>query len=400
MTADPAAASGLRIAYFDDRYYEVYGAQENLLLLAERSRRHQARFITTAEGPLAANARARGLPTSVLIAPDRLRRFDKALMFDRGLDRLRNARAVLAYSRRLDAFLADEEIDVCMCSSVRASMLLVVTGMRRHCRVLLYAQNSTPMGVYAGLAALLSTNILLIADGARSTFPRWARTLFRSKFTRLPSGRNLRRFAYQAHDPGRFSFEDRPVRVVTVSSITPRKGIDRLIEAVELVNQRGCPMELVVVGGTSGDGSEHYLADLRARAGQVSFPVDFVGWQDDVVPHLASADVFALFSADEGLPGVLLEAMAMGLPCVTTAVGGAGELVLQAGCGRATAVDDVPAFAERLEQLGRDAELRARLGVAARQHVERHFAIGQFASRFERFLDQLQAGDTQLAATS
>jgi len=379
------------VAFFDDRYYEVYGAQENLLLLAERCRHHQACFVTTAEGPLAADARARGLPTSVLMAPDRLRRFDKALMFDRGFDRLRNARALFHYSRRLEAFFEDEEIDLCMCSSVRASLLLVVTGLRRRRQVLLYAQNSTPMGVYAALAALLSSRILLIADGARSTFPRWARLVFRRKFSLLPSGRNLRRFAYQAAGPGRFDADDRAVKVLTVCSITPRKGIDRLIGAVELVNARGCPMELIVVGGTSGDGSEQHLAELRALAATTSFPVRFMGWQDDVVPFLADADIFALASADEGLPGVLLEAMAMGLACVTTDVGGAGELVEQAGCGRATAVHDVAAFAERLEQLGRDPELRARMGVAARRHVERHFAIGQFAARFERFLDQLEA---------
>ena len=389
----PPASSfgaGLRVAFFDDRYYEVYGAQENLLLLAERCRRHQARFVTTAEGPLAADSRSRGLPTSVLVAPDRLRRFDKALMYDRGLDRVRNARALFHYSRQLDAFFEDEGIDVCMCSSVRASLLLIVTGLRRRRRVLLYAQNSTPMGMYGALAALLSSKILLIADGARSTFPRWSRVVFRRRFDKLPSGRNLRRFAYRSTDPGGFGDQEDRVKVLTVSSITPRKGIDRLIRAIELVNERGCPMELVVVGGTSGEESELHLAELQAIADGVSFPVRFTGWQDDVVPFFDEADVFGLASADEGLPGVLLEAMAMGLPCVTTDVGGAGELVEQAGCGRATDVDDLAGFAERLEQLGRDPELRARLGVAARRHVERHFAIGQFASRFEHFLDDLE----------
>lgn len=387
--AESSPTTGLRVAFFDDRYYEVYGAQENLLLLAERCRHHTARFVTTAEGPLAADSRARGLPTSVLLAPERLRRFDKALMFDRGFDRLRNVRALVRYSRRLDAFLSDEDVDVCMCSSVRASLLLMVTGLRRRRRVLLYAQNSTPMGAYAALAALLSSEILLIADGARRTFPRWSQWVFRRKFSNLPSGRNLRRFAYQAEHPGRFEDDGGPVRLVTVSSITPRKGIERLIEAVELVNQRGCPMELTVVGGTSGEESELYLAELRAHARQVSFAVTFTGWQDDVVPFLEEADIFGLASADEGLPGVLLEAMAMGLPCVTTDVGGAGQLVEEAGCGRATAVGDIAGFAERLEQLGRDPELRARLGVAARRHVEQHFAIGQFAARFEQFLDGL-----------
>ncbi|MGI9600836.1 MAG: glycosyltransferase family 4 protein [Acidimicrobiales bacterium] len=386
----PGPDRGLRVAFFDDRYYEVYGAQENLLLLAERCRHHDARFVTTAEGPLAADARSRGLPTAVLMAPERLRRFDKALMYDRGVDRLRNSRALLRYSRQLDAFFEDEGVDVCMCSSVRASLLLVVTGLRRRRKVLLYAQNSTPMGVYAALAAMISSRILLIADGARSTFPRWSRAVFRRKFAKLPSGRNLRRFAYQAADPGHFEVQDGPVTLLTVCSITPRKGVDRLLRAVEIVNQRGCAMELVVVGGTSGDESEHHLAELEAQAREVSFPVRFAGWQDDVVPFLADADIFGLASADEGLPGVLLEAMAMGLPCVTTDVGGAGELIEQAGCGRATEVGDVAAFAERLEQLGRDPELRARLGVAARRHVEGNFAIGQFAVRFERFLDQLQ----------
>ena len=392
--SDPPADTPRRpkVAFFDDRYYEVYGAQENLLLLAERCPEHAPTFLTTAEGPLAANARSRGIDTVVLLAPNRLRRFDKALMYDRGLDRLRNARDVVRYSRRLEAWLDEHDVDLVMCSSVRASLLLVVSGLRRRRRrILLYAQNSTPMGFYAALSAVLSDRVLLIAHGARSTFPRWARWVFRRKFSDMASGRDLSVFDAHAPDSGGFSAQAGPVQVITVCSITPRKGIDRLIEAVEQVNQRGCPMELSVVGGTSGEESELHLDELRALADEASFAVRFVGWQDDVVPFLAEADLFALASADEGLPGVLLEAMAMGLPCVTTDVGGAGRLVEDAGCGHAVALSDGAGMVERLEQLGRDSELRAREGSAGRRHVRHQYALTEFANRFEAVLADYEA---------
>jgi len=116
----------------------------------------------------------------------------------------------------------------------------------------------------------------------------------------------------------------RVTRLVTVGSLAQRyKGIDVLIEAVAAVNGRGHACELTVVG----DG--RYRGELEALASSLGVAVTFTGQltRADVMTTVSAADMFVLASRTEGLPRALIEAMALGLPCVATRVGGIPELL-------------------------------------------------------------------------
>jgi glycosyltransferase involved in cell wall biosynthesis len=105
----------------------------------------------------------------------------------------------------------------------------------------------------------------------------------------------------------------------------------------------------------------------------------------------ASFDVFALSSRREGLPNSLLEAMAMGLPVVTTDVAGTKELVIDGQTGFVIPQGDAVGFADALIALADDPPLRTRLARAGRARVEREFS---FSGR----LEQVEALYTQLMA--
>ena len=90
----------------------------------------------------------------------------------------------------------------------------------------------------------------------------------------------------------------------------------------------------------------------------------------DVAAYLAAADVVAVPSRNEGMGRVIVEAMALGLPVVATAVGGIPDVVTDGECGRLIAPEDVDALSAALIELGRDPALRRKLGEAAMQRVE------------------------------
>ena len=87
-------------------------------------------------------------------------------------------------------------------------------------------------------------------------------------------------------------------------------------------------------------------------------------------------DIFALSSSYEGLPYVLLESMAAGLPAVCTRVGGVGLLIAEGVNGFTAPVGDLHAFAAALSTLAGDASLRERMGASARERVS-NFSIGR-----------------------
>jgi glycosyltransferase involved in cell wall biosynthesis len=90
----------------------------------------------------------------------------------------------------------------------------------------------------------------------------------------------------------------------------------------------------------------------------------------DVTTHLAAADVLAVPSRNEGMGRVIVEAMALRIPVVATAVGGIPDVLTDGECGRLVAPEDVDALAAALIDLGRDAALRHKLGEAAEVRAE------------------------------
>jgi glycosyltransferase involved in cell wall biosynthesis len=105
--------------------------------------------------------------------------------------------------------------------------------------------------------------------------------------------------------------------------------------------------------------------------------VEFLGHSDDVPALLAASDAFVLPSLFEGTPLALLEAMAAGKAVVTSAIAGVDEVVSDGETGLLVRPGDPDALAEALRRVVGDAELRARLGAAARLRAEaEHSAVG------------------------
>jgi glycosyltransferase involved in cell wall biosynthesis len=122
------------------------------------------------------------------------------------------------------------------------------------------------------------------------------------------------------------------VRLITVGALDQMyKGVDVLIQAVALCRRAGCDVRLAVVG----DGQQ--LASLKTLARELGVfsEVEFLGMLpagEAVRKQLDSADLFVLASRQEGLPRSMIEAMARGLPCVGTHVGGIPELLPDEDC--------------------------------------------------------------------
>src|SRR5207244_6925671 len=145
---------------------------------------------------------------------------------------------------------------------------------------------------------------------------------------------------------------------------------------------------LLFVGATR---SRHYevdpaLADgikADAAAAGLGDRVLFVERADPIAPYYQAADVFVMPSRREGLPNVLLEAMASGLPSVASRLPGVTDWVIEHGTsGVLVPPGDAPALRAVLARLLRDATRRSRLGEAARARVARDYSIGTTADRF------------------
>ncbi|MEM7342279.1 MAG: glycosyltransferase family 4 protein [Actinomycetota bacterium] len=386
----------MRLAVVDDRYPELYGAQENVLILSELclAAGHEPVFVTIAPGRLATEAEARGLETLVVDAPARLRQFERAAIANGPIASLRYGIDLARYNLTLARALRRLDPDLILVAAVRPALLLVFSRMLLGRPIVLYAQNSISFGLFAVVAGWISTRIALIGEGARSTFPGWFQRRVAARFVPLPSGRDFARYDrndVEVHERSETPSDDGPVHLVTICSITERKGIHHLLAVLDDLRSRGVEARLTVVGSTTGSQSQQYDARLRRIVADRDLDVDFAGWLDDVVPVLRQADVFVLASADEGLPGVLLEAMAVGVACVTTRAGSAGELVEGCEAGVAVPIGDTAAFADAVANLVDRPERRTAMANAGYANVRARYSLDAFFERFDAIAAPLVA---------
>jgi glycosyltransferase involved in cell wall biosynthesis len=154
--------------------------------------------------------------------------------------------------------------------------------------------------------------------------------------------------------------------VVGLGRLVPIKGFDLLVRALPAVVAQLPAARLVLVG----DGAERPRLDALARSLGVTARLEMTGELFDVTTHLAAADVLAVPSRNEGMGRVIVEAMALGIPVVATAVGGIPDVVTDGESGRLVPPEDVVALAAALVELGRDEALRDKLGEAAQARAE------------------------------
>lgn len=182
---------------------------------------------------------------------------------------------------------------------------------------------------------------------------------------------------------------DAPV-LVTVGGLVERKGFHRVMAALPALRRQFPQLQYLIVGGPSPEGDWTQRLQALAVELQVQDCVHFTGpvAPDDLRRYLSAADVFVLSTRNEGWANVLLEAMACGLPVVTTDVGGNAEVVCRPELGTVVPFDDAAALQQALSH--------ALLHLWDRAHIRAYAE----ANVWDRRIDDLEAEFLALGAAA
>jgi len=173
--------------------------------------------------------------------------------------------------------------------------------------------------------------------------------------------------------------------VLCVGRLVPAKGQHVLLAAVAQLRAKGRKLRLRLVG----DGPDRQSLQLEVRRLRIEDSVIFEGAvnQDRIRDLYATADIFALASFAEGIPVVLMEAMAMAIPCVSTWITGIPELIRDSVDGLLVAPSDIDGLAAAIARLMDDDQLRERLGAAGRRRVVDKYNLRQNVARLAEVFD-------------
>jgi colanic acid/amylovoran biosynthesis glycosyltransferase len=225
--------------------------------------------------------------------------------------------------------------------------------------------------------------VVCISDFARSQLMGLVDAEQWDKLTVVHCGVDTAGLAARAPDA---AHGDGPVSVLCVGRLVPVKGQLVLLEAIAELVRCGHDVRLGLVGGGP---MQDALAAAAKRLG-IEHYVELTGplGHPDVLERIRAADVFCLPSFAEGVPVVLMEAMALGVPVLSTRVMGIPELVEDGSCGLLVAPGSRDELVAGLRRLIEDRALRDALGAAGRERVESGYALARSAAQLRALFEE------------
>jgi glycosyltransferase involved in cell wall biosynthesis len=321
----------------------LYGGVETFLLSLARFRAlapsmHMGVALTS-EGRIAADLRTAGVPVTIL-----------------GEARLSRPLSVWRARRAFASLLRSQRPDVVVCHQPWPLALFGTVAKRHSVALVLWMHMAASRHWLDRLARRIdSGTIVCNSEFTASTLPA---SKARVEVVYAPVDVSPNR----SRDPLRLQ-ADRDIVIIQVSRMEPLKGHTVLLDALGRLRDRaGWTCRLA--GGAQRPHEAQYMESLRARASALGIGdrVEFLGDRCDVPSLLADADIYCQPNIAPDAFGLsLIEAMAAGLPVVTSALGGAKEIVDQT-CGALVAPRDAIALASQLAALLENPDHRARLG--------------------------------------
>jgi glycosyltransferase involved in cell wall biosynthesis len=174
--------------------------------------------------------------------------------------------------------------------------------------------------------------------------------------------------------------------VMSAGRLSPEKGYHVLVDAAAAVCRDEPGARFVVFG----EGSQREELERRIAAAGLEAHFALPGFRDDLDAIMPNADVFVLPSFTEGLPNVVLEASAAGVPVVATAVGGTTEVVVAGETGLLVTPGDPVGLAAALRQMLADANLRRSFGRAGKDFVRRNFTFEAQAAAYLQLFERVR----------
>lgn len=229
-----------------------------------------------------------------------------------------------------------------------------------------------------------AAGVICISDFTREQVRAASDPAHHGKLEVVRCGVDAERFA-----PAGKTEREGPLRVLNVAALSPRKGQRDLLAALADLRGRGHDVALTIVGGGAERDALEAEVQRLGLAGAVTFTGALAHAQ--VRERYAQADVFCLPSSAEGVPIVLMEAMACEVPVVATRINGIPELVRDRETGLLAAPGRPAELAAALDELLADAELRARLARAGREHVLARYELHGSAAAVREALGRFRA---------
>jgi glycosyltransferase involved in cell wall biosynthesis len=373
---------------FVSPFSSLYGGELCFLEIATGldSDRYEVVTAVGGDGPLIDRLTAAGIE---------VKSYDFPYMSYRGLPALRFAMRVLPVVFSLAVYIRRNHVALVYNNSLfnpYGALAAWLAGVPCIWHIHDLGHNRIIKAVMTRLIGAVARKIVVVSQAVKAIFPPAVQSQIRLVY----NGVDTNQFHPALYDGQEIRTElgigaSQPV-VLYIGRLHEAKRPQDAIEAVRLLIDRMPDLVLLMAG--RGE-LEPALQSMIERYG-LQENVRMLGYRQDVARLLAAADVLVLPSDHEAFGRIIIEAMSMKTPVVSTRVGGVPEVV-NPECGILVPPANPLQLAAALERILTDPELAQRMGEAARQRVEEHFTMTQYVSRLEKVIHESLSGDRSVS---
>ncbi|MCB9362519.1 glycosyltransferase family 4 protein [Candidatus Woesearchaeota archaeon] len=187
----------------------------------------------------------------------------------------------------------------------------------------------------------------------------------------IPTGINLDKFKSAKPAPrGKLGLSKQDIVFCYAGLLVPRKGIDIIINTIDKLRHEGLPAKALIIGSIIGNSPHEKMYINLVKEKGLEKDIIFTGWRKDIPELFKASDVLFLPSRGEGLPGIVMEGMACGLPVLSTDIPCIPDLVQNTRNGYLCKLDDKLAFLQAARKLVNDKNSRQNMGKESIKLIE------------------------------
>jgi glycosyltransferase involved in cell wall biosynthesis len=198
---------------------------------------------------------------------------------------------------------------------------------------------------------------------------------------------------YHGVDTGEFEIRGKANHIIAVGRLEEKKGFEILLKACKILSEQNIRPRCIIVGeGPQREMLKEKIRELGLKNVELFGSMDF-----DKVKILMAESLMLVHPGrtaengdHDGIPNVLLEAMALGKPVIASSVGGISELIEDGVTGFLIKPDDPERLAELIKVLLEDRILAGRIGKAAKEHIKGHFEISETVQPLYEYLKSME----------
>jgi glycosyltransferase involved in cell wall biosynthesis len=396
MVACGGQEKGLKVAFFDSWPNEIYGAQQSMLTLVEGIKRDgfSVTVVTVGYGGIFRYCSNNSVPVTVLPPHPIVNTFGKKISSYPFWKKAMLIKYLVSYNVKVARWLVRNNIDVVYANDARSVVYagLAANVMRKP--LIWYVRADERINSIFPICAMLASKILTIADGVRVAFTHRELEKYKEKFQTVYTGFCLEQYEKVSRSATAIRLElgipaDAHV-VGLVGSVTPRKGYDLLVQASRTLLESVDDIYFLFIGGKIEEYAEYYQ-QVRKMIMATKYEDRFLwlGYRKDLHEIYHAMDVLVLPSRSEGLPRVVVEAGAAGVPVVASSVGGVREIVDTDVLGEVVPPENADALARAVLRIIANTERDPDVKKMRQELIRRKFGLSSYIGAFESVLASL-----------